>query len=557
MLRIGRLLRTCRPRSFTLRVVAAYAASRLVVLSGFYLYAQLLTAGVPGANPPEHVTGLCRLESKRWLSGAAELSLPPPPPGFPAVLAVKASPVSAPLDATFEIVGQQPVQIRLAAGSATYLIALSDSLVTHLVGNVERLVVRVNAPESSPFEITGGRSQDRRNLSLCLEGLAYGGIASYTFDLSDNQYFPQGSHPVESSERRGKLTAFIRGAMMQWDATWYRDIAASGYDFSRDRLQTFQNTPFYPLYPLVCRLTAQITSAPLDLSMILVANLLAVAGIVILAHLARAVLGEDVAQSTVILVCFFPQSLFLSLPYTESCMLLLFSLFLLMLHRRRHLAAAAVCALSTACRPTGLALLPALVLSFLGTHGWQSVRRPALLLKAAGLSLVGLSGLVAYSVYLGIEFGDLLAFSHAQTGWRKMIAHDPMSMLTFSWVLQYIKWSLTQMPLSMLIDPRQMEQWSLVGTLAVLFAARRRLPASWLVSGAIVVLIPYVYFGPTNVGLSSMARYASVDVPLFLALGSFLTGQNRRMSLGATAGVFAAGLLSCSLLFAHGRYFVG
>lgn len=543
--------------AFTLRVIAAYAASRLVVLSGFALFTLLLSLGVPGADPPRHVTALRNVESRRWLRGEAELSLPPPDANDPTVLALRAYPVTAPLDATVEVVGQPPVRLHMSAGAAVYRVALSDSLVAGLRAEGRRLVVRVTAPEISPFEASGGASQDQRNLAICLEGLGYGTTTSRSFDLADDQYFPQGSHPVESSAGRGAFAAFFRNAMMQWDAGWYRQIAAEGYAFSRDRVHTFQNAPFYPLYPLASRWTARVTGLPLDVSMLVIANLLAILGVVTFAHLARAVLGEDGANASVLLLCFFPQSLFLSLPYTESCMLVAFSLFLLMLHRRRHLAAAIVCGVGSACRPTGPVLVPALVLSFLGSRGWRDVRHPAVLLRGTGLALIGIAGLLAYSAYLGAEFGDPLAFSHAHAGWKKELLHDPVSMLSFSWVVEFTRWGLAHAPFALFVDPRQMEAWSLVGTLLVLLAAWRRLPAPWIVAGMLIVLVPYTYFGPSNVGLTSMARYASVNLPLFLALGSFLAGRDRQLILGALVGLFATGLLACSVLFAHGRYFVG
>jgi len=216
----------------TLRVIAAYAASRLVVLSGFALFTLLLSLGIPGADPPRHVTALGNVESRRWLRGEAELSLPPPDANNPTVLALRAYPVTAPLDATVEIAGQPPVHLRMTEGPATYRVALSDSVVAGLRAGAGRLRVRVSAPEISPFEASGGVSSDRRSLAICLEALGYGTTTPRSFDLADDQYFAQGSHPVEATAGRDAFVAFVRGAMLQWDAGWYRQTAAEGYAFS-------------------------------------------------------------------------------------------------------------------------------------------------------------------------------------------------------------------------------------------------------------------------------------------------------------------------------------
>jgi len=64
--------------------------------------------------------------------------------------------------------------------------------------------------------------------------------------------------------------------LLRWDSEWYKIIASEGYTYSGDPTQT-QSVVFYPLYPGLCRLVGEILRIDLIDSMLLVANLAAMA----------------------------------------------------------------------------------------------------------------------------------------------------------------------------------------------------------------------------------------------------------------------------------------
>ena len=70
---------------------------------------------------------------------------------------------------------------------------------------------------------------------------------------------------------------------------------------------------------------------------------------------------------------------------------------------------------ATATRPTGVALIPAFLIT-----AWRE--RRGVIAYLTGLATG--AGLLLYSLYCGIQFGDYLAFLHAQRAWRPSLGFD-------------------------------------------------------------------------------------------------------------------------------------
>src|SRR5664279_5083850 len=69
--------------------------------------------------------------------------------------------------------------------------------------------------------------------------------------------------------------------LLRWDSEWYKIIASEGYKYNGDPGLS-QTVVFYPLYPTLCRLVSEIFRIDLVDSMLLVANLAAVAAVLLL-----------------------------------------------------------------------------------------------------------------------------------------------------------------------------------------------------------------------------------------------------------------------------------
>jgi hypothetical protein len=86
-------------------VLVIYIASRLVIALGFYFTAFFTNAVTQADSLPPH---LAHLQQKhfRWLSGDAEVILPPPPPGA-TTLFLETWPLQAHLEVAVRVAGEE------------------------------------------------------------------------------------------------------------------------------------------------------------------------------------------------------------------------------------------------------------------------------------------------------------------------------------------------------------------------------------------------------------------------------------------------------------------
>src|SRR5262245_14791483 len=105
--------------------------------------------------------------------------------------------------------------------------------------------------------------------------------------------------------------------LFRWDAGWYLNIAEYGYTYDGNPTQE-QNVVFFPLYPLTCRLCYTLTGLPIPLCAVILSNVMFLIGLAALYALTTWELGPEVARCTILLLAFFPTSLFFSTMYTEA-----------------------------------------------------------------------------------------------------------------------------------------------------------------------------------------------------------------------------------------------
>ncbi|MCX5732293.1 MAG: mannosyltransferase family protein, partial [Deltaproteobacteria bacterium] len=225
------------------------------------------------------------------------------------------------------------------------------------------------------------------------------------------------SYPFPEAARRG--WSFLPGTALdafgRWDAHWYLDVAARGYELRGALASVQSNLAFFPLYPWAVRGThALLPSAwqgegSLYLCAIALSNGAALLGLWLLWRLAREVTGDDDAASrTVLYALLFPTGFILSAAYPESLFLLLSVGALLAAMRGRFLLAGGLGLLLALTRPGGvLVAVPLAWLAF--TQGGP--RRGTALVASA---LPGL-GLALHAAQLWRITGDPLALFHAQT----------------------------------------------------------------------------------------------------------------------------------------------
>jgi hypothetical protein len=199
------------------------------------------------------------------------------------------------------------------------------------------------------------------------------------------------------------------GVFDRWDAGYYTTIAAHGYPNAPAPLRVF-----FPGYPLVVRVAHDLTGGALTYNQAgcIVSWSAMVAASILLYGLVDRRFGSRAALVSVVLFCWFPTSCFLLAPYSEALFILEILIVVTLVERGAWWLAALVGGFASATFPEGVVLAIAIAIAALiGCRGlWRTV----------GYGLASIWGLAAYTVFLGVRFGDPLAYVTEEGNWHRL-----------------------------------------------------------------------------------------------------------------------------------------
>ncbi len=186
-----------------------------------------------------------------------------------------------------------------------------------------------------------------------------------------------------------------------WDSDFYEKIAVSGYN-------TPHSVAFFPLFPLLVRGVMALGLA-FVVAGTLVNNLAFLAALIFIYNWVASSHSRSVARWTVVVLAWFPLSIFGSVIYSEGLYLLFSSVALRAFEQKRYGWVVLGGALATATRPTAMALIPAFLIV-----AWLEGRKAIAYFASLATGL----GVFFYSLYCQIYFQDALAFIHVQKAWQ-------------------------------------------------------------------------------------------------------------------------------------------
>jgi Gpi18-like mannosyltransferase len=143
--------------------------------------------------------------------------------------------------------------------------------------------------------------------------------------------------------------------LFRWDAGWYLNIAEYGYTYNGDPTQE-HNIVFFPLYPFTCRLCHMATGLSIPLCAVALSNGAFLIGLAALYALITREVGPKVARCALLLLTFFPASLFFSTMYTEAFFLTFSVLAYTAFRQQRFLAGGLWSGLAASTRLPGILL---------------------------------------------------------------------------------------------------------------------------------------------------------------------------------------------------------
>lgn len=191
-----------------------------------------------------------------------------------------------------------------------------------------------------------------------------------------------------------------------WDGLFYREIVTRGYEFTPDGW--LHDIAFFPLFPALTWIVTR-TGIGFYAAGVLVNNACYLAMLFVVFDWVRQRNGESAAAWTVAFLSVFPLSLFGSVIYSEGTYMLLTALALREFERRKMASSSLWSALASCTRPNGFLLAPALALA-----ACMKREKISAFLPAAAATI----GLIFVVTFSWRQFGDPLAFFHAQQSWR-------------------------------------------------------------------------------------------------------------------------------------------
>ena len=358
------------------------------------------------------------------------------------------------------------------------------------------------------------------------------------------------------------------GVFDRWDAGYYTTIAAHGYPRAPAPLRVF-----FPGYPLVVRVAHDLTGGGLTYSQAgcIVSWSAMVAASLLLFGLVDRRFGSRAALVSVVLFCWFPTSCFLLAPYSEALFILEILMVVTLIERGGWWPAALVGGFASATSPAGVVLAIAIVIAALiGCRG---------LWRTAGYGLASVWGLAAYTVFLGVHFGDPLAYVTEEGNWHRLtrfpftgIVHNIGSIrhvmdergpvpVGYGFVRTNIVWAWIVNDAIVVVAAA-----ALVYLVVIAAPVRRadtapraevRFPVPWIVilAGVVgIVSVTSIRFAGTLTSTEGDARLISVAFPLYPAL--YVMTRRWQVAVVALTAASIGGALFVQAMFNLGYWVV-
>jgi len=209
----------------------------------------------------------------------------------------------------------------------------------------------------------------------------------------------------------------IMSRLLSWDGGWFIRVATDGYphgySYDDSGALAANGLAFFPLYPLLIR-GVHALGVEVGTAALLVSWLAAAVATCLAYLLGLELFDRRAALAFTVLLVTAPMSIVLSMAYSEALFLALILGMFNAARRNAFLVAGVLGLLAGLTRPTGLAASLGLVVAAVLAIRARSVPR----WRAVVGALLGLSGVPAYLLWVGLRVGDLQAWFKIQTaGW--------------------------------------------------------------------------------------------------------------------------------------------
>lgn len=217
--------------------------------------------------------------------------------------------------------------------------------------------------------------------------------------------------------------------LTNWDGAWYETISQHGYVIV-NHFRSYESIVFFPLFPYLVRWFSEathISTGRIGLTInIFFTSLLAFFVFQftkLIGEQRREGIGDSIGKLAVVLLLLSPSAFFFAAYYAEALLVLLVTSSLYFAYKDKFLIAAILAGLATATKSIGCILVPSLLIFYWWRYGGDGFlamvkRKWTEIVAIAGL---GLSGILAYMLYLWMRFGDPLVFIKTEKYWNRNV----------------------------------------------------------------------------------------------------------------------------------------
>ncbi len=233
-----------------------------------------------------------------------------------------------------------------------------------------------------------------------------------------------------------------RDFVSMWDGDRYRVISEQGYPLPLpvDELgaPTQSEWAFYPAFPAVVRLVREITGLGFETVASSLSLLMGCAAAILVYKLFRARASQAESLMGVAILGVFPAAAVLQYAYSEALCLLALAGSLLLLVRRRYLAAMAPVLVLGLVRPAGVPFVVVVVVHLVLRWRDRDVDRFDVRERLSLVGLLGVAGVsaLAWPAATAVAGGRVDAYTAVQVAWR---VSDRMEYFTpWVWMSRYL-----------------------------------------------------------------------------------------------------------------------
>ena len=216
-----------------------------------------------------------------------------------------------------------------------------------------------------------------------------------------------------------KSIDYSQNIWWRWDSGWYNSIATHGYNL---KIESQSNVTFFPLYPLLWKITNALTGLSNYISALLVSNTLALGSFIVFYRWLSIVWGNNIARRGLIALAVFPTSFFLISAYSESTLLFLIGSLFLLSEKGKWKLAAVSALLASAARPVGIFLWPVLFWLWLYKTKDTSDRSK---FDLYSILILPPLGMILFSLFFWYKFDDPILWLHGQQNYGRNFVLPP------------------------------------------------------------------------------------------------------------------------------------